>query len=96
MPRARRITPQIQKRQPFGKIRNSDAYVRILIEILRRGELPRGEVAPLIGKAARTARPLIGALEQAGYVTSNGPKKPLRILFAPALRDACLPRLFVP
>jgi Fic family protein len=91
-----RLEDHVRRDLPFGDTRNADAYVRILIEILRRGELPRGKVAPLIGKAARTARPLIGSLERAGYVTSKGPKKPLRICFAPELRDACLPRLFIP
>ncbi|HAV14401.1 MAG TPA: Fic family protein [Opitutae bacterium] len=91
-----RLEDHIRREQPFGVTKNSDAYVRILIEILRRGELARGMVAPLIGKAPRTARPFIGALEKAGYVTSDGPKKALRITFAPALRDTCFPRLFIP
>lgn len=91
-----RIEDHIHRDQPLGTGKNAEAYTRILIEILRRGELPRGKVAPLIGKAARTARPFIGALEQAGYVTSDGPKKALRIHFAPALRDACFPRLYLP
>ena len=91
-----RLEDHIRRDQPLGETKNAEAYVRILIEILRRGELPRGKIAPLIGKAPRTARPLIGALERAGYVASDGPKKPLRIAFAPALRDACFPRLFVP
>jgi Fic family protein len=91
-----RIEDHIRRDQPFGITKNASAYTRILIEILRRGELPRGAVGPLIGKAPRTARPLIGTLEKASYVTSDGPKKALRIHFAPALRDACFPRLFIP
>lgn len=91
-----RLEDHIRRDQPFGATKHSDAYVRILIEILRRGELPRGMVGPLISKAPRTAQPLTGALERAGYVTSDGPKKALRISFAPALRDACFPRLFIP
>jgi Fic family protein len=91
-----RLEDHIRRDQPFSDTKNADAYLRILIEILRRGELPRGMVAPLVGKAARTARPLIGSLERAGYVTSDGPKKALRISFAPELRDACFPRLFIP
>ena len=91
-----RLEDHIRRDQPFGTTKNTDAYVRILVEILRRGELPRGMIATLIGKAPRTARPLIGSLERAGYVTSDGPKKSLRISFAPELRDACFPRLFIP
>jgi Fic family protein len=91
-----RLEDHIRRDLPFGDTKNANAYVRILMEILRRGELARGKVAPLIGKAPRTTSPLIGTLEHAGYVTSDGPKKPLRISFAPELRDACFPRLYIP
>lgn len=91
-----RLEDHIRRDLPLGKVKDPEAYVRILIEIMRRGELPRGRVAPLIGKAPRTARLFINALEQAAYVRSDGPKKALRIAFAPRLRDACFPQLFIP
>lgn len=91
-----RLEDHIRRDQPFGTDKNAEAYARILIEIFRRGELPRGQVGSLIGKAPRTARLFINALEKAGYVCSDGPKKALRISFAPDLRDACFPRLFIP
>jgi Fic family protein len=91
-----RLEDHIRRDRPFGQVKNPEAYVRILIEILRRGELPRGQIGSLIGKAPRTARLLINSLDEAGYVCSDGPKKALRIAFTPVLRDACFPRLFIP
>jgi hypothetical protein len=46
-------------------------------------------------RSHRTASLLIQKLETAGYVTSDGPKKPLKIAFPSDLRDACFPNLYV-
>jgi Fic family protein len=65
-----RLEDHIRRDQPFGTTTHADAYVRILIEILRRGKLPRGKVPPLIGKAPRTSSPLIHSLEKGLFVNS--------------------------
>ena len=91
-----RIEDYIRREHPLGSVRSPEVYARVLIEVLRKGDLPRGMVGQVIGKSTRTASNVIHALESVGYVVSDGPKSPLRIAFPPDLRDACFPRLFIP
>lgn len=91
-----RLEDFFRREQPIGTAAQADSFVRILLEILRRGEMPRGRVGSLVNKAERTASLLINKLKFAGYVTSDGPKKPLKIAFPPDLRDVCFPNLFIP
>lgn len=90
-----RIEDFFRREQPVGSAKQADDFVKILLEVLRRGELPRGKVGPLVHKAERTASLLIKHLESAGYVTSESPKKPLKIAFPTDLRDACFPNLYI-
>ena len=90
-----RIEDFFRREQPIGSPKQADDFVRILLEVLRRGELPRGKVGALVHKAERAASLLIKHLESVGYVTSDGPKKPLKIAFPPDLRDACFPNLYI-
>ncbi len=90
-----RMEDFFRREQPIGTPKQADDFVRILLEVLRRGELPRGQVGSLVHKAERASSLLIKKLEAVGYLTSDGPKKPLKIAFPPDLRDACFPSLYV-
>jgi len=90
-----RLEDFFRRERPIGSQKQAGDFVRILIEVLRRGSLPRGQVGHLIHKAERTASLMIKKLEAARYVTSDGPKKPLKIAFPSDLCDACFPNLYI-
>jgi Fic family protein len=66
----------------------------ILEAILFRGEIPRGEVAALLGTTDRHARRLTSALLTADVLTSDGPRAPLRLAFPAKLASRWMPGLF--
>lgn len=66
----------------------------VLEAVLYRGELPRGEVAGLLGLTARHARRIVSALIERGVLVSSGPRDPLRLAFPAALASRWMPGLF--
>jgi Fic family protein len=74
----------------------SDAASAIPVEVLRRGELPRGEASRVTGKAERTARAALSALVEAGLLTSDTSKGPVRLHFSVQSAEVLFPRLFAP
>jgi Fic family protein len=66
----------------------------ILEAVLYRGELPRGEVAPLVDTGDRQARRIVSSLMEAGVLTSTSSRAPLRIAFPAALAGRWMPGLF--
>jgi len=66
----------------------------VLEAILYRGELPRGDVAGLLGQTPRHARRLISELLKRGVLTSKGPRDPLLLAFPAALASRWMPGLF--
>jgi Fic family protein len=85
--------------------RRLDAYVRsdlnrgdsaaaLVSEVLRRGELPRGEAARITGRPERTARGVLAKLTDAGLLASATPKGPVSLHFSSASADQLFPRLF--
>lgn len=66
----------------------------VLEAILYRGELPRGEVARLIGATDRHARRIVAALVEKGVVVSSAPRAPLRLAFPATLAPRWMPGLF--
>ncbi len=66
----------------------------ILEAILYRGELPRGEVAGLLGATARHARRIVAALADYGVLTSESPRAPFRLAFPATLAPRWMPGLF--
>lgn len=66
----------------------------ILEAILYRGELPRGDVAGLLGASSRTSSRVVSGLIDHGVVTSRTSKAPLRIHFPAALAPRWMPGLF--
>jgi Fic family protein len=77
----------------FGK--NAPAATRIMVEVLRRGEIQRGMAPLLTGKGGTAARQILGRLEDLGFLQSDGPKKPVRLKITSENMDALLPMLFV-
>ena len=62
--------------------------------ILYRGDLPRGEVAPILGTGERQARRVTAALIERNVLTSDSSRAPLRLAFPARLASRWLPGLF--
>ncbi len=67
---------------------------QILEAVLYRGELPRGDVASLLGSGGRHARRIVAELSKVGVLTSDTSKAPLRLAFPAALASRWMPGLF--
>ncbi len=67
---------------------------RILEAILYRGELPRGDVAPLLGTSDRQSRRIVAALTRRGAINSESTRAPLRLAFPAKLAPRWMPGLF--
>ena len=70
---------------------NSDA---VLEAVLYRGELPRGDVARVLGVTDRHARRISSALLVRGVLVSDGSRAPLRLAFPAKLASRWMPGLF--
>ena len=66
----------------------------VLEAILYRGELPRGEVAALIGTGDRQARRVTSALIEREVLTSRSTRAPLQLAFPAKLAPRWMPGLF--
>jgi len=66
----------------------------ILEAVLYRGEIPRGDVADLLGITARHARRIVASLVDYGVLTSESPRAPLWLTFPAALAPRWMPGLF--
>ena len=63
-------------------------------EVLRRGELARGEAPSATGRPERTARAVLSKLVSAGLLVSDTPKGAVRLRFTSESADMLFPRLF--
>jgi Fic family protein len=66
----------------------------ILEAILYRGELPRGDVADILGIGDRHARRVVAALSERGVVVSTSSRALLRLAFPAKLAPRWMPGLF--
>jgi Fic family protein len=66
----------------------------VLEAVLYRGDLPRGEVASIVGTEERHARRIVAALVKRGVLVSNSSRAPLRLVFPAALASRWMPGLF--
>jgi len=66
----------------------------ILEAVLYRGELPRGDVASIVGTEARHARRTVSALLEQGVLTSESTRTPLRLAFPAKHASRWMPGLF--
>ena len=67
---------------------------QVLEAVLYRGELPRGDVAKLLGVSDRAARRVTSALIQHEVLTSKSTRAPLRLNFPATLASRWMPGLF--
>ena len=67
---------------------------KVLEAVLFRGELPRGDVAPLLGTTIRHARRVTSSLLAEGILTSESTRAPLRLTFPAKLASRWMPGLF--
>jgi Fic family protein len=66
----------------------------VIEAILYRGELPRGDVANILGLTPRHARRIVSALLDRGVLASKGPRDPLTLAFPATLASRWMPGLF--
>jgi Fic family protein len=66
----------------------------VLEAVLYRGELPRGEVAGIVGTGDRQARRVVSTLIAHGVLSSESSRAPLRLVFPAALASRWMPGLF--
>jgi DNA-binding MarR family transcriptional regulator len=66
----------------------------VLEAVLYRGELPRAEVAELLGLTPRHARRIVSELLKRGVLRSKGPRDPLLLAFPATLAARWMPGLF--
>lgn len=66
----------------------------VLEAVLYRGELPRGDVASVVGAGERHARRIVSALVERGVLVSGSPRAPLRLVFPAGLASRWMPGLF--
>lgn len=66
----------------------------ILEAILYRGQLPRSEVAKIVGVGERHARRIVSALTRRGVLASESLRAPLRLVFPAGLVLRWMPGLF--
>jgi Fic family protein len=66
---------------------------RLLAEVVRRGEVPRGEAARVLGTSERTARRVVSRLVREGVLASATPKGPLRLAFPAEVIEHFFPLL---
>lgn len=55
------------------------------------GELPRGEIGPLLGQTDRNGHRVISALLELGVLASDGPRDVLRLAFPARLASRWMP-----
>lgn len=67
---------------------------QVLEAVLFRGELPRGDVAALLGSTDRHARRITSALLERNVLSSDSTRSPLRLHFPAALASRWMPGLF--
>jgi len=67
---------------------------QVLEAVLYRGELPRGDVAKLLGASGRAARRVTSALIDREVLSSESTRAPLRLNFPASLASRWMPGLF--
>jgi Fic family protein len=66
----------------------------VLEAVLYRGELPRGDVAAIVGTGDRQGRRVVSALLECGVLLSDSTRAPLRLAFPATLAARWMPGLF--
>lgn len=67
---------------------------KLVDHVLRHGEMARGDAAMVLQVSPRTAQTVLRSVQGAGFITSTGPKTPVRIAFPLDYRERLFPNLF--
>ncbi|MBX9829639.1 MAG: Fic family protein [Xanthobacteraceae bacterium] len=67
---------------------------QVLDAVLYRGELPRADVAGVLGSTPRHARRIVSSLLERGVLSAKGVREPLTLAFPAALASRWMPGLF--
>lgn len=67
---------------------------KLLRDLFLRGEIPRGEIPPIVGMPERSARRVVSQLLKEGYLTSESEKGPVMLGFPADLVGYYFPRLY--
>lgn len=87
-----RVLAWAEEQTKLGKLPQRSG--QLLEAALYRGELPRGEVASLLGIPDRTARRITSELLLQGALTSDTSRAPLKLAFPAVLASRWMPGLF--
>jgi hypothetical protein len=80
----------------YGERRGWRAEAAVLLaEVLRRGEIPRGDAQSITKLKERTNRDLLAFLLAEGMLGSDSPKGPVSLRFPAKSLDVVFPRLFL-
>ena len=66
----------------------------VIEALLYRGELPRGDIATIVGASERQARRVVSTLMDQGVLRSESTRAPLHLAFPAILASRWMPRLF--
>jgi Fic family protein len=72
----------------------ADDVGALLADVLRRGSIPRGDVARITGRSERGARNQLKLLTEAGLLASTTPKGAVSLRFDSGSAETLFPRLF--
>jgi len=73
---------------------NDKRAQKLVDHVLRYGEMARGDAAMVLQVSPRTAQSVLKSVQESGFVTSDGPKTPVRIAFPLDYRERLFPNLF--
>ena len=76
-----------------GELRKEAKF--ILVEVMLRGKVPRGEAKRIIGLGERTARSLVSQLEEEDLITSESHRSPIRFSIPPKVVGYYFP-IYIP
>lgn len=77
------------------RLGNLPAKAKDVLEALQyRGELPRSDLAEIVGTGDRQARRVVSSLTDYGVITSESSRAPIRLAFPAALASRWMPGLF--
>jgi len=87
-----RISMWVEEETRLGRLQPKSG--NILEAVLYREELPRGDIAALVGTGERQARRIASTLFEQGILVSESPRTPLRLAFPATLASRWMPGLF--
>jgi Fic family protein len=88
----RRLEGYVGRQVSFGELQPEASY--LLRDAFFRGEVPRGEVARITGKPARTARRVLKDLLEKKLLTSDSERAPVRLAFPTKVAGYYFPQLY--